>query len=322
MKNILITGGAGFIGSHVVRQLLSLDYHVYCIDNFDNFYDRKQKMLNISDSASHEHFHLIEKDILDRDAFSDIKNCTIDLIIHLAAKAGIRQSIENPAIYQKVNILGTLNILEFAREQGIKKIIHASSSSVYGINKDIPWKETITDLKPISPYASSKIAGEDLCYVYNNLYGLRCTILRFFTVYGPGQRPDLAIHKFANLITAGKEINLFGNGETQRDYTFIDDIVAGIIAAIHYHKTSYDIFNLGNSYAVSLNELISTMEDIFELKIKRKYLPAQAGDVPVTYADIHKAKTLLNYNPVFSLRDGLEKFKQWHMDYYNIKNYK
>jgi len=322
MKNILVTGGAGFIGSHVVRELLRLDYHVYCIDNFDNFYSRKQKMRNISDSANHQHFHLIEKDILDIDAFSTIQNCNIDCIIHLAAKAGIRQSIENPFNYNEVNIQGTLKVLEFARKNGVKKIIHASSSSVYGINTDIPWKEIITDLKPISPYASSKIASEDLCYVYHNLYNLKCVVLRFFTVFGPGQRPDLAIHKFANLINTGKEINLFGNGETKRDYTFVDDIVAGIIAAIQYEQSNFEIFNLGNNYAVSLKDLIDAMEEVFKLKIKRNYLPVQAGDVPVTFADISKAKEILNYKPVVSLNEGLEKFKQWHMDYYKIIDYK
>ena len=316
MKSVLITGGAGFIGSYVVRELLNLDYEVYCIDNFDSFYDRKQKLFNISGFAANPLFHLIEKDILDRDAFTEIKNLKIDIIIHLAAKAGIKQSLEDPFIYQQVNIIGTLNVLEFAKEQGIKKVIYASSSSVYGINTNIPWKEDDTALKPISPYASSKIAGENLCFVYNKLYGINCIILRFFTVYGPGQRPDLAIHRFTKLALAGKEINLFGDGNSKRDYTYISDIVSGVISAVHYKGASFDTFNLGNSYAVSLNELIVAMEDVYKLKIKRNYLPEQPGDVPVTYANISKAKTLLNYNPAVSLSEGLERFKQWHKEYY------
>lgn len=319
MKNVLVTGGAGFIGSHVVRGLLKRKYKVICLDNFDDFYDKRQKLCNISDFIEDNGFVMIENDITEDSTFVKLSEYKIDIIIHLAAKAGVRQSINNPCATHHVNCLGTIKILEFARSRGIKKIIYASSSSTYGINPNIPWEESFA-LKPISPYAASKIASENYCYAYSCLYDIQIIVLRFFTVYGPGQRPDLAIHKFVKLMLANLAIEVFGNGETKRDYTYIDDITEGILAAVNYSRTKYEIINLGNNYSISLNELIFAIEEVFEKKIKKKYLPEQAGDVPVTFASIDKAKRLLNYQPKFTLKDGLVEFKKWYTEKNGIQN--
>lgn len=314
MKTALVTGGAGFIGSHVARELLKLQYYVICLDNFDNFYDKKQKLYNISDFVDNPRFVLFENDIIEDFTYNQLSLYRIDIIVHLAAKAGIRPSIADPVSYQQVNALGTLKILEFAKDKGIKKIIYASSSSVYGANSDVPWKED-SILKPISPYASSKIAGENFCYTYSHLYNIQIVALRFFTVYGPGQRPDLAIHKFVNLMMQGKTIDVYGYGEIKRDFTYIDDIVSGVLSAINYEKSAFEIFNLGNNFAISVNELLTALEDIFEKKIIRNSLPEQPGDVPVTFACIDKAKKLLNYQPQVELKEGIKRFKVWHTQY-------
>ncbi len=317
MKTALVTGGAGFIGSHVVRELLKLKFKVICLDNFDNFYNKKQKMNNINDFVNDPEFILLKNDIVDDNTYKNLSSYNIDIIIHLAAKAGIRQSIADPIAYHQVNSLGTLKLLEFAKTKGIKKIIYASSSSVYGINKDIPWKEDST-LKPISPYAASKVAGENYCYTYSQLYGIQIVALRFFTVYGPAQRPDLAIHKFTDLLLQNKSIDVYGFGEIKRDFTYIDDIVSGIISSVNFEKSGFEIFNLGNNFAISVNELLTTIENVFAKKIKKNILPEQPGDVPITFACIDKAKALLNYAPKVELYNGLKKFKQWHTQYYQL----
>ncbi len=311
IKHIIVTGGAGFIGSHVVEYLLKNEYHITVIDNYDSFYSKETKQKNLSAVINHPNLIFHELDIVDSNAIDLHLTGTYQAIIHLAAKAGVRPSIENPIAYQQTNVAGTQNLLEFARKKSIKQFVFASSSSVYGINKNIPWRESEGLLNPISPYASTKISGELLGHVYSHLYGFRFIGLRFFTVFGPRQRPDLAIHTFSKKILNGETIPFFGDGNTQRDYTFVDDIVKGVIGALNYDKTNYEIINLGNSHAVSLAELVSTLETVFEKKAIINKLPEQPGDVPVTFSDINKAKELLNYTPTTSLKEGIIKFKDW-----------
>jgi UDP-glucuronate 4-epimerase len=310
-KHIIVTGGAGFIGSHVVEYLLKNEYHVTAIDNYDSFYPKETKQKNLSAVINHPHLIFHELDIIDANALEENLTGSYQAIIHLAAKAGVRPSIENPIAYQQTNVGGTQNLLEFARKKNILQFVFASSSSVYGINKNIPWRESDGLLNPISPYASTKISGELLGHVYSHLYNIRFIGLRFFTVFGPRQRPDLAIHAFSKKILNNETIPFFGDGNTQRDYTFIDDIVQGIIGALNYEKTNYEIINLGNSHAVSLSELVSTIETVFEKKAIINKLPEQPGDVPITFSDISKAKELLNYLPNTSLKDGVIRFKEW-----------
>jgi UDP-glucuronate 4-epimerase len=310
-KHIIVTGGAGFIGSHVVEYLLKNNYHVTVVDNYDSFYSKETKQKNLSTVINHPNLIFHELDIVDANAIDLHLTQTYQAIIHLAAKAGVRPSIENPIAYQQTNVAGTQNLLEFARKKSIKQFVFASSSSVYGINKNIPWRESDGLLNPISPYASTKISGELLGHVYSHLYGIRFIGLRFFTVFGPRQRPDLAIHAFSKKILNNETIPFFGDGNTQRDYTFIDDIVQGIIGALNYEKTNYEIINLGNSHAVSLAELVNTLETVLEKKAIINKLPEQPGDVPITFSDISKAKNLINYLPTTSLKDGVIKFKEW-----------
>ncbi len=310
-NHIIVTGGAGFIGSHVVEYLLKNDYRVTVVDNYDSFYPKETKQKNLSAVINHPNLIFHELDIVDANAIDLHLTETYQAIIHLAAKAGVRPSIENPIAYQQTNVAGTQNLLEFARKKSIQQFVFASSSSVYGINKNIPWRESDGLLNPISPYASTKISGELLGHVYSHLYGIRFIGLRFFTVFGPRQRPDLAIHAFSKKILNDETIPFFGDGNTQRDYTFIDDIVQGIIGALNYEKTNYEIINLGNSQAVSLAELVSTLETVFEKKAIINKLPEQPGDVPITFSDISKAKNLINYLPTTSLKDGVIRFKEW-----------
>lgn len=310
-KHIIVTGGAGFIGSHVVEYLLNNDCKVTVIDNYDSFYPKEIKQNNLSAVINHPNLIFHELDIVDAGAIELNLTKMYDAIIHLAAKAGVRPSIENPIAYQQTNVAGTQNLLEFARKKSIKQFVFASSSSVYGINKNIPWVESDGLLNPISPYASSKISAELLGHVYSHLYGIRFIGLRFFTVFGPRQRPDLAIHAFSKKILNNETIPFFGDGSTKRDYTFIDDIVNGIIGALNYDKTNYEIINLGNSHAISLSELVNTLETVLEKKALIKKLPEQPGDVPITFSDISKAKELINYSPNTSLKDGVIKFKEW-----------
>ncbi len=313
-KHYLVTGGAGFIGSNLVRQLVQQeDVHVTCIDSFDPFYRRQIKLLNISDLEKHRNFFLLDVD-LDTTSVEELHkaiNEPVDVIIHLAAKAGVRPSISNPLGYQHTNIIGTQKLLDYAVQKKVKQFVFASSSSVYGVNEKLPWKEDEL-LMPISPYAMTKLAGEMAGHVYSKLYDLRFMALRFFTVYGPGQRPDLAIHKFTKALVQGKPIAMYGDGSTSRDYTYIDDIVQGIIAASQYDKTNFEIFNLGNNYTISLKELIEKLESITGIKAQIDRQPEQPGDVPRTFADISKAQRLLGYKPATQLQQGLENFYEWY----------
>lgn len=308
---VIVTGGAGFIGSHLIEQLLEDNYAVTLVDNFDEFYPRDIKLKNIEGILHHPYLKLVELDILDTNEIYKQLDGHYDVIVHLAAKAGVRPSIQNPTEYQDVNVKGTQNLLEFARHKNIKQFVFASSSSVYGINKNFPWKESDIALNPISPYASSKMSGELLGHVYSYLFGIRFIALRFFTVFGPRQRPDLAIHLFSKKILKGEPIHFFGNGSTRRDYTYVSDTVQGIFNAIQYTRTPFEVFNLGNHQTVSLSEMISTLENVFGKKAIIKHLPEQMGDVPITFADISKAEQLLNYFPKTNFKQGIINFKNW-----------
>ena len=309
-KRILITGAAGFIGSNLISSLLQRDdVQVIGLDNFDDFYSREQKEKNMSSFISNANFSFIEGDVRNMNDLLALSK--IDAIVHLAAKAGVRTSINNPILFQEVNVSGTQNLLELARQRNIKHFVFASSSSVYGIN--LPWHEE-EKLMPISPYASTKLSCEMLGHVYSHLYGIRFLALRFFTVYGPAQRPDLAIHKFFNSISKGQTIPVYGDGSTSRDYTFVDDTVQGIMSAIDYDKSDFEIINLGNHQTVTLTELILAIERICGKKAIIDRLPEQAGDVRQTYADISKAQKLLSYHPETKLETGLLKFYEWYLD--------
>lgn len=313
VKKVLVTGGAGFIGSNLIKKLLlNNSYKITCLDNFDDFYSREQKQYNLKPFIKNENFRLIEGDIKN---VNDIdKTGDVDVIVHLAAKAGVRPSILNPISYQEVNVSGTQNLLEFARERNVRQFVFASSSSVYGVNENVPWNEE-EKLYPISPYASTKLSGEMLGHVYSHLYGIRFLALRFFTVYGPAQRPDLAIHKFFKSILNGEAIPVYGDGNTNRDYTFVEDTVSGIEAAINYTQSTFEIINLGNHQTITLTELIQAIENSCGKKAIISRLPEQPGDVPRTYADIAKAQKLLGYDPKTSLTAGLQSFLSWYLEY-------
>jgi len=312
--NILVTGAAGFIGSQLCERLLNDGNLVFGIDNFDSFYDRSIKEQNLLQNRSNPNFILFEGDITDSQFLENLfitNKIDIDVIVHLAAKAGVRPSILDPIGYQKVNVEGTQNLLELAKKYSIKQFIFASSSSVYGVNENTPWSESDFVLKPISPYASTKLSGELLGHVYSHLYGIRFIGLRFFTVFGPRQRPDLAIHKFINLMMNDKSIPLFGDGSTRRDYTYVDDIVQGIVASINYTQSKYEIINLGNHQTISLLEMVHVLEVVLNKKAKIEWLPMQAGDVPITYASIEKASILLAYEPKTAFKLGVENLIAW-----------
>jgi UDP-glucuronate 4-epimerase len=313
MKKFLVTGGAGFIGSHLVDRLLSNEIaQVTVVDDFNDFYEPPIKRENIREHLKDPRYSIHEIDIRDQVALAQLfKETNFDCIVHLAARAGVRPSLAEPQLYSETNINGTLNLLELARRHNIKQFVFGSSSSVYGINAHVPFSEDDPIRQPISPYAATKAAGELLCHTYSHLYGLRCVCLRFFTVYGPRQRPDLAIHKFAKLISQGKPIPVFGDGTTQRDYTYIDDIIEGVMAAINYEDRNYDIFNLGESRTVELNELISLLEKELDTRAIIDRQPSQPGDVPQTYADISKARTWLHYDPQTQIEEGLRRFVEW-----------
>lgn len=314
-KNILITGGAGFIGSHLIDHLMaSGQYTITCIDNFDNFYSPSMKRDNIAPHVGNNSFRLVEADITDSKHLAAQLDEKYDIVVHLAAKAGVRPSIKDPVLYQHVNVVGLQNILEIAKQRSVSQFVFGSSSSVYGINPNIPWKESDTELLPVSPYASSKIAGEWLGKTYNSLFGMRFIALRFFTVYGPRQRPDLAINSFTSKIINGDPIDFFGDGNTLRDYTYVKDTVAGIVAAMQYDKTNFEIINLGNNKPVTLSQLVEALENVLGKKAILNRLPEQQGDVPVTYADISKAKELLRYEPQTKLEEGLAKFVEWKLN--------
>lgn len=314
MKTTLITGGAGFIGSSLIDQLLTDNptQSILNIDNFDPFYAKDIKVQNMSAHQQHPNYRFVEADI---NSFADLQNSSegmdIDCIIHLAAKAGVRPSIQNPEAYFQTNVMGTLNLLELAKAKGVKKFVFASSSSVYGKNPNVPWREEDLNLEPISPYAASKIAAEKVCQTYAHLYDMDITALRFFTVYGPKQRPDLAIHKFFKLAMENKTIPFFGDGSTRRDYTFVSDIVQGINGAMHYQGKGFEVFNLGNHQTVSLKELVDAIGKVLGKDLLLDKQPKQAGDVDQTYANIDKAIRDFGYNPKYDLLEGLNKFKEW-----------
>ena len=311
-KNILVTGGAGFIGSSLVTDLLAQDHQLIIVDNFDDFYARSIKEDNIKGFVNDPRVKFLEADIRDNALYEQqLELMDIDVIIHLAAKAGVRPSINDPIVCQDVNVTGTQQLLELARKKNIRQFVFASSSSVYGVNKNIPWSEDDHVLQPISPYASTKVSGELLGHVYAHLFNIRFIALRFFTVYGPRQRPDLAIHKFASAIYSGNPIDMYGDGSTFRDYTYIDDIVSGVRSAIDYDKTMYEIINLGNSKTISLIEMIRILEETFEKKALINRMPEQAGDVPATSASVEKARHLLGYEPRTDFRSGIIRFKEW-----------
>lgn len=308
---ILITGGAGFIGSTLADKLIK-DNKIIVIDNFNNYYDPEIKENNIKHNLDNLNYKLYRGDILDKDLLDKIfAENKIDLIVHIAASAGVRPSIENPLKYFEVNVLGTLNILEMIKKYKIKKLVFASSSSIYGNSKAEKFSEDLKVSEPISPYAATKLSAEQIIYTYSKLYNFQSICLRFFTVFGPRQRPDLAIHKFIKLIEKDETIPVYGDGSTVRDYTYIDDIVDGIIGAINYNESQYEIINLGGGSPVSLNEMIKTIEVVLNKKAKIQYLPMQAGDVDRTASDIQKANRLLNYCPKTSFKEGVIKFVQW-----------
>jgi UDP-glucuronate 4-epimerase len=313
MKNILITGGAGFIGSHLVDQLLGEGgWNITIVDDFNDFYDPSIKRANISAHLADPYFKVIEADIRDRAALERaFSNASYDCIVHVAARAGVRPSLREPRLYVETNVNGTLNVLELARASGVRQFVFGSSSSVYGINEKVPFSEDDPIFNTISPYAATKAAGELLCHSYAHLYDMRIVCLRFFTVYGARQRPDLAVHKFAKLISAGRPVPVFGDGTTRRDYTYIDDIISGVRAAMDYDVSKYEVINLGESRTVELRELISLLENALDMRAEIDRQPAQPGDVPQTFADITKARRLLGYDPQTQIEAGIERFVAW-----------
>ncbi len=311
ITNVLVTGGAGFIGSHLVASLLAEGKRVTIVDNFDPFYDPAQKHRNLQQHIADPLLSLVQADIRDYRGLQAALQDEYDVVVHLAARAGVRPSLAEPILYQEVNIGGTQNMLELAKDRGITQFVFASSSSVYGVNERVPWREDDAVLLPISPYAATKVSGELLGHVYSHVYGIRFIALRFFTVYGPRQRPDLAIHKFSRLMLDGQAIQVYGDGSTRRDYTYVDDTVAGIRGAMRYSLTPYEVINLGNNRTVSMHELISALEDALQVKARLEFGPEQPGDVPQTWADIDKASRLLHYHPSTSLQEGLAHFARW-----------
>ena len=313
MINILITGGAGFIGSHLVDRLVEDGgYRFTVLDDFNDFYDPAIKRSNISIHLGRNNFELVEGDIADSNMIKDLfRRHRFDYVVHLAARAGVRPSLENPLCYENTNVRGTYTLLEAARNNGVSKFIFGSSSSVYGTNSRVPFSEDDPISNPISPYAATKIAGEAACHAYSHLYDMKVICLRFFTVYGARQRPDLAIHKFARLISQGRSIPMFGDGTTRRDYTYIDDIISGLLAALKFDASNFEIINLGESQTVELRELVALLEKALGKRAEIDYQPLQAGDVPVTYADIGKARRLLGYEPRTQIEKGIERFVKW-----------
>ena len=322
MKTYFITGGAGFIGSTLSQKLIEQGNKVVTIDNFCDFYNPKIKEDNVKELLQNENFKLYRADIRDRQAIKEIfDENKIDIVMHLAAMAGVRPSIENPILYQEVNCMGTQNILEEMREHGVKNGVFASSSSVYGNCKEVPFREDMIVDYAISPYAATKKANEVMAHVYHKLFDMNIIMLRFFTVYGPKQRPDLAINKFTRLMLEDKEIPMFGDGTTSRDYTYIDDIVDGIIKSCDYcmnNKEVYEILNLGNSSPTTLKEMINIIGEVLRREPKIKQMPMQPGDVERTYADISKTKKLIGYQPKTTFKEGIENFVKWYKENENL----
>jgi UDP-glucuronate 4-epimerase len=318
IQRVVLTGGAGFIGSHVAEALIRQGLKLTIIDCIDDFYAPSWKRRNLEEVRRAGNFEFIEADICEmaplRRAIAEAKP---DAILHLAARAGVRPSIEQPALYERVNVGGSINLLEISRELSVRKFVFGSSSSVYGATSFSPFSEDHVEMRPISPYAATKLAGEMICYAYAHLYKLPIVALRFFTVYGPRQRPDLAIHKFTALLESGKPLPVFGDGSSGRDYTHVDDIVRGVLSAVDYTMTGdvpYDVFNLGNSQPIKLSELIEQLEKATGRKAIRDQKPMQAGDVPLTWADVSKANRLLGYKPQVKIEEGLKRFVEWYRE--------
>jgi len=310
-QHILVTGGAGFIGSHLVDGLLDDDYQVTVIDNFDAYYPESIKRRNIERHVIHPKYRLVSVDIENAKALTEALQDSYDVVVHLAAKAGVRNSLLNPLGYQMTNIIGTQNLLTFAHSRAIKQFVYASSSSVYGDCQNLPWSENDLDLSPLNPYASTKLANEHLAHVYVKTFGLRCIGLRFFTVIGERQRPDLAIHKFARLMKDRKPIPVYGDGLSERDFTYWGDIVAGVRAAMSYTATDFEVFNLGNNRTISLIEMVRALEQALGIQAQINWQPWQPGEMRRTWADISKAQKLLNYQPATRFEAGLDRFVTW-----------
>lgn len=310
MSKIVVTGGAGFIGSHLCEAVLRDGHDVITLDNFDDFYDPSVKHRNLETAITHPRFTLVEGDVRDEHVVSEVVGSEVDVVVHLAARAGVRPSIRQPLLYTDVNVHGTTVLLEACRREGVGKFVFGSSSSVYGNNRKIPFAESDNVDQPISPYAATKRAGELLCHTYHHLHGMAITCLRLFTVYGPRQRPDLAIHKFARLIEAGEPIPVYGDGTMMRDFTYVDDIVDGIIRAIE-PCMGYHTYNLGESRPVSVNELIACLEETMGTRAVIDRQPPQPGDVERTHADVTLARRELGYEPSTDLRTGLGRFVAW-----------
>ncbi len=320
--HLLVTGGAGFIGSHLTRRLLDRGDRVTVLDEFNDYYDPARKRANVAPFLDRDDYRLVEGDIRDVDLVNRLFDPSreenrplgaFDGVIHLAARAGVRPSLAEPVLYEEVNCVGTLHLLEAARRHGPEVFIFGSSSSVYGINRKVPFSEDDPVDLPISPYATTKRAGELLCFNYHHLYGFKTACLRFFTVYGPRQRPEMAIHKFTDLLTRGETIPLFGSGDSRRDYTYIDDIVEGIVASLDL-APGFEIFNLGGAETTRLGDLVEWLAAELAVTPRIEYLPDQAGDVPITYADVSKAERLLGYRPEVPIREGIRRFVAWYHD--------
>ena len=312
-RNVLITGGAGFIGSNLTEHLLAEGgWNVTVVDDLNDFYSPDIKRANMAEVRAAGEFQFFEADIRCAESLQPVfDENEFDVIVHLAARAGVRPSLKEPKLYAETNINGTLNLLELARDYEIKQFVFGSSSSVYGENEKLPFAEDDPIFHPISPYAATKAAGEMICHTYSHLFDIRTVCLRFFTVYGARQRPDLAIHKFSKRIWEGNPISVFGDGSTRRDYTYIDDIISGVRAAMDYDASMHEVFNLGESETTELSRLIELLEESLGKKAVIDRQPMQSGDVPITYADISKARKLLNYNPQTKIEQGIPKFVEW-----------
>ncbi len=315
-SHVLITGGAGFIGSHLTRRLLERGDTVTALDDFNDYYDPSRKRANVAPfleraASGQAGYRLVEGDIRDEELVDGLfREGRFDSVVHLAARAGVRPSLAEPILYEDVNCIGTLRLLEAARAHGPEVFVFGSSSSVYGINQKVPFSEEDEVNQPISPYATTKRAGELLCYNYHHLYGLKTSCLRFFTVYGPAQRPEMAIHKFADLLARGRPIPLFGDGSSRRDYTYVDDIIDGTVAALDA-ELGFEILNLGGAETTALSDLVQWIADELDVEPSFEYLPDQPGDVPITYADVRKARRLIGYQPRVPIREGLRRFAEW-----------
>lgn len=310
--HILVTGGAGFIGSHLSRRLLDRGDRVTVIDDFNDFYDPARKRRNVAPFLSRPEYSLVEGDIRDAGLVTEMFEANhFDCVVHLAARAGVRPSLQQPVLYEETNCIGTLHLLEAARMHGPDTFVFGSSSSVYGINEKVPFAEDDEVNQPISPYATTKRTGELICYNYHHLYDMNITCLRFFTVYGPAQRPEMAIHKFTDLLARGETIPMFGDGSSRRDYTYVDDIIDGVVASIEL-AAPFEILNLGGAQTTALAELVRWLAEELAVEARIEYLPDQPGDVPITYADVAKASRLLGYSPKVPIREGLRRFVAWY----------